>query len=544
LKKQIKKVMLIQPPVTRPGNFSAKVVRVSVFFPLGIAYIAAVLEQDTHYELKVIDALADGDLTGTTFGNEGMIRYGMTDEQLIESIHSFSPDVIGVSCLFSANEWDMNNVCEIAKKINPDVVTVIGGAHISAVPDSILQQYKAVDFAIIGEAEVTFINLLEALQVEGDFAEIDGVAFRDAGQVKLLPKSRYINHLDALPYPSRHLFPMDKYFSPIYAHSTYRNTPYAQMITSRGCPYRCSFCALAGHWGNRFRFRSAKSVLDEIERLIGDYGIKEIHFEDDNLTANKARAMEIFNGIIDRGFGITWNVPSGMAAKTLDNELLDKMAQSGCYSVSLAIESGNQEVLTRLMNKPVDLNVVPDLVKKIRSTGMDVRGFFIIGYPGETKGTINQTIDYARELELDWSYFFIASPLPGTTMYQECLDNGYIETGDFDPVRSFHKSIIRTPEFDPEYLGQVREEAIIDVNFRNNPNLLRYDVDKAIGSFKEVVDRYPHFDFANFYLGQAYLKKGDIDSAIDSYRKTLAANPMHRQAAAKLQHLKIKKVSI
>jgi magnesium-protoporphyrin IX monomethyl ester (oxidative) cyclase len=301
---------------------------------------------------------------------------------------------------------------------------------------------------------------------------------------------------------------------------------------------------LAGHWGNRFRFRSAKSVLDEIERLIGDYGIKEIHFEDDNLTANKARAMEIFNGIIDRGFGITWNVPSGMAAKTLDNELLDKMAQSGCYSVSLAIESGNQEVLTRLMNKPVDLNVVPDLVKKIRSTGMDARGFFIIGYPGETKGTINQTIDYARELELDWSYFFIASPLPGTTMYQECLDNGYIETGDFDPVRSFHKSIIRTPEFDPEYLGQVREEAIIDVNFRNNPNLLRYDVDKAIGSFKEVVDRYPHFDFANFYLGQAYLKKGDIDSAIDSYRKTLAANPMHRQAAAKLQHLKIKKVSI
>jgi len=278
-------------------------------------------------------------------------------------------------------------------------------------------------------------------------------------------------------------------------------------------------------------------VLDEIGHLIDTYGVKEIHFEDDNLTANKKRALDIFNGIIERGYDISWNVPSGMAVYTLDEELLVKMKASGCYSISLAIESGNQRVVRELMNKPVNLKVVPGLVRKIREVGMEVRGFFILGYPDETKETVRETVEFAKSLELDWAYFYIASPIPHTKMYEVCIEKKYIKPEDFDPVRNLNKSIIRTPELSPEYLTGVREEAIIDINFRNNPNLLKYDIDKAIEHFGEVVKRYPHFDFANFYLGEAYLKKKDRENALRSYRNTLVANPSHVGARKRLHDL-------
>lgn len=287
--------------------------------------------------------------------------------------------------------------------------------------------------------------------------------------------------------------------------------------------------------------RSSANILDEIEYLIKRYGIKEIHFEDDNFTANKKRAIELFDGMIERGFNIKWHSPSGVAVYTLDDELIERMKASGCYSITLAIESGNQWVVSKLMNKPVNLRIVPRLVKKIRESGMDVRGFFMIGYPGETKETIKETVRFARELELDWAYFSIASPLPNTKMYKTCIEKGYIKEGDFDPIRSFHRSIIHTPEFTPEYLYKVREEAIIDVCFRNNPNLLKYNTERAIEDFKDVVSHYPHFDFANFYLGEACYKKNDKKNAIKAYKDTLSINPSHKMAIKRLTELGVKR---
>ncbi len=535
--KPIKKIMLIFPPVTRPADFSAKVVRVSIFFPLGLAYLAASLEKTGRYEIEVLDALLEGDAEAGHAISGGRIRYGLTDEEISARINNFKPDVVGVSCLFSAMQSDVGNVCRIAKEANTDIITVAGGAHVSAVPAEMLAKHPQLDFIVIGEGEVSFTRLIGSLEEGSGFSELDGFAYRQNGNIKLVPKSTYIENLDTLPFPERGLFDMNKYFKCASAHSTYRSLPFTQMITSRGCPFKCAFCALENHWGNRQRMRSAENVLDELDLLVSRYGVKEVHFEDDNLTADRKRAIEIFDGIIRRGLDITWNVPSGMAVSSLDEELLAKMKASGCYSVSLAIESGNQDILSKLMNKPVNLKKVPELVKRIRKTGMDARGFFIIGYPGETKATIKQTIDYARSLELDWAYFFIASPIPGTRMFKECVDKGYMKDSDFDPVRSFHRSVINTPEFTPEYLAEVREEAIVDVNFKNNPNLRNYDIDKAIANFAEVVDRYPHFDFANFYLGEAYLKKGERAKARSSYQMAVAANPAHREANARLKEL-------
>lgn len=534
---QIKRILFVYPPVTRPQDFSAQKVRVSIFMPLGIAYLAATIEQIGGYEIQILDALGEGDIQKGTKLSDGSIRYGLTDQELVERINNFKPDLVGVSCLFSAMQWDMANVCRLVKRVSPEIITVVGGAHVGLAPRELIGQYEEIDFLIEGEAEETLTKLLQSLNAGFLSPELNGIAFRRAGQIEHIPKTKYIENLDSIPFPARKFFKMERYFNSPNSHGFFRNTPYTQMITSRGCPNKCTFCALGAHWGSRQRMRSPENVLDEIEFLIKEYGIKEIHFEDDNLTANKKRALAIFDGMISRRFNIIWHVPSGMAANTLDEELLAKMKESGCYSITLAIESGNQYVVSRLMKKPVNLKRIPGLVRQIREYGMDVRGFFILGYPEETRENMRETIEFARQIELDWAYFSIFSPLPGTKSYQTCLEKGYIKKEEFDPLRSFHQSIVKTPEFTPEYLAELREEAIIDVCFRNNPNLRKYDINKAIENFRSVVTRYPHFDFAQFYLGEAYLKKGEKASAAECYQNALKANPNYGGARERLEEL-------
>jgi len=530
----VKRVLLIEPPVTRPPEFSAAKVRVSPFFPLGLAYLAAAL-REKGYETAILDALVAGFEKGERPYTNGWLRYGLSDDEIAARIQAYKPDVVGVGAIFSAKDYDAKNICRISKRVYPDVPTVVGGAHAGAAHREILAAERAVDFVVIGEGEESGPALLEALTAGGGYDKVDGLGYRSGGAVHTNPKSRYIQDLDSLPLPARDMVIMQDYFRLGYAHDRYRQKPFAQMITSRGCPFKCTFCAIGNHWGPVQRLRSAESVLAEIDVLVNEYGVREIHFEDDNLTADKQRALRIFSGLRKRKHPITWTVPTGMAVAHLDAELLESMAGSGCYSVTLAIESGNQDVLKRLMRKPVNLQKVPGLVKEIRRNGMLAKGFFMLGYPGETKETISQTVACAKALELDWAFFFITTPLPYTEMYQTALRDGYIQIGDFNPLTSLHESIIRTPEFTNEYLAQVREEAIVDINFRNNPNLVKFNVDQAIADFEYVLSLYPHFDFAQEALGDAHLRKGCLEKARACWQRALALNPHNTRAAASLK---------
>ena len=526
------KILLVFPPVTRPEDFSAQTVRVSPFLPLGLAYLAAVLIRDRVADVAVLDALVEGKFE-QPIEQDGLLRYGLTDREIETRMRREKPDVVGISCLFAAQEWDALNLCRLAKRVNKDMKTVLGGVHPGTCARTLLEKCPEIDYIVIGEGEMTFRELVENLASP---EHVPGVAFLKEGHFRFTPRARFIEDLDSLPFPARHLFPVRKYLDLSVPHSGYRNIPFTQMITSRGCAARCTFCALGNHWGTRQRKRSAAEVLNEIEDLIGGYGIREIHFEDDNLTADRRRAVELFEGIKQRFPGLTWTVPTGMAVFSLDEELLEIMKDSGCYSVSLAIESGSQWVLRELMRKPVDLDKVPVLVRKLRALGIESRGFFILGYPGETGKTMRQTIDYARSLELDWAHFFIAAPLPGTEMYQTCLDRGYMKEADFDSMRSFHRAVISTPEFTPQEVEALKEEAIIDVNFRHNVNLRKYDPARAARSFEQVLQHYPHFDFATFALGEAHEKMGNIEKSMEFYRKTLELKPDHEGAREKLKH--------
>ncbi len=440
--------MLIFPPY-RTAGFYDKMVCV----PMGIAYLGAVLRKD--YEVRLLDAVVEGYKQDRWLGN-GYFEYGLTPDQIIAEIEDFAPQVVGVSCIFSSQFLFAADLIGRVKKEFPDIITVIGGAHPSFLPEDSFQHMPGLDFIIIGEGEESFPALLKAIEKGSGFETIDGLAFRDNGTIRVNPKTRFIENLDNLPFPARDLLPMEKYFkinipALVFSKSP-RNTSF---ITSRGCPFHCRFCSSCHYWGRRIRFRSTENVLAEIEELISRYRVEELKFEDDNLMAKVAKAKEIFRGMIGRGYKLHWNMPTGVWISALDDdELLNLMKQSGCYEVILAFESGDQYVIDNIIKKPLDLKKAMEITGKVKDHGIDTHAFFVLGLPGETRANIEQTFRYARSLALDKAFFFLFNPLPGAELYQEAIDKGMFDKEEVYRI-NYGLCGITTDEFNPALIQKM-----------------------------------------------------------------------------------------
>lgn len=530
----IKKILLMEVPVSRPNDFDKTKVRIGIVPPIGLAYIAAVLRKNG-FDIKIIDCLIEGSLEGRPYDKD-KIRYGLSDEEIKNVIIKYSPDLVGVSCLFSAKVYDMLNICRIVKEVNPKIITITGGAHPTTTYYEVLEDDN-LDFVLLGEAEYSTLNLINTINNSADLSKVDGLAYKENKKIKLNPKTKYIENLDDLPLPARDLLKMDIYIRSSSPHSGIKRQPFTSIITSRGCPARCSFCVIRHLWGEKPRYRSAKNVLFEIEHLIDNYGIKEIHFEDDNLTAIKKRAIEIFNGIIEKGWDLTLNSPSGLTIYSLDEELLLLMKKAGYYSISVAIESGDKDIL-KLMRKPVNLEKAKEIIKNAREIGLKTKGFFILGYPGETKEKMQKTVNYAATVGLDWALFFIATPIPGSELDKLCREKGYLIDENLEYTKLFYVSNIKSPEFTPDYVENLREKANLEINFKNNINLKLGNYDRVIEDIGDVVKLYPHLDFAHFYLGVAYEKKELKERAIQEFETVLKLNPNYDEVKVKLNMLK------
>lgn len=428
--KPLRNVLLISPPYTlRKGRLKSSIP------PLGVAYLAGVLEK-SGYSVTILDAAVEG-FQSEMEVDENHFRYGLTFEEIGRRILEFEPDVVGVSCLFTPQYQNVREICRKAREVKENCIIVVGGEHPSVLPEECLSD-DFVDYVVLGEGEYTFRDLLKAIEQGDDLSVIDGLAFRREGKIQVNPRTSFITDLDELPFPARHLLPMDKYFriNLPQGSTTSRRSPQTSMITSRGCSARCVFCATTKFWGNRFRARSAHSVLDEIQLLVEKYGVKEIHFGDDNITLDRERMMEICQGIIDRQLDVAWCCPQGVAVWTLDEELLKIMKRSGCYELTLGIESGDEEVLRTIIGKPLKLDMVRKIVPIMKKLGIEVDSFFVVGFPGETKEQIRKTLRFARELNVDRASFFIATPLPGTRLLKLCMEKGYcppvIDWSDID----------------------------------------------------------------------------------------------------------------
>lgn len=406
------KILLIWHPITvRPPDPS----RPSPSIPIGLAYLASVLEQE-NYEVKILDALALGYNQLTKRGE--CITVGLTDEEIAKAVESFQPDIVGISSMFTAYASDAYNCARIVKTINPTIPVVFGGSHVSINPAAVLSN-KNVDIAVKGEGEITFLELVKALEKKENLFQIPGTVVRGEAGLHWNQPRPFIKDLDSLPFPAFHLLPLEIYSKMADANPFLMRQPSLPLITSRSCPYRCVYCSIHSVWGHAWRGRSPKNVVDEIEFLIDKYHVRELSIRDDNFTVNRKRVIDICDLIKERGLDVKWCTPNGVAIWTLNKEVIRKMKEAGCYRLTFGIESGNRETL-KFIGKPLNPEYAKKMIKYANKIGLWTVCTFILGLPLEDENSIRDTINYALSCDTDFAAFYVFAPFPGTPAYEVC----------------------------------------------------------------------------------------------------------------------------
>jgi anaerobic magnesium-protoporphyrin IX monomethyl ester cyclase len=424
------RVCLINPPRIQPKVWG----KPNVFPPIVMATVASVLEKK--HEVSIIDAPTEG-WENLEELDESKYRVGLSSQAIAARLGEWKPDVAILEIPFSGWSKTAFEVAGTVKKVNKNTVVVLFGLHPSSRPEQCLEN-PDVDFLVIGEPETTISELVEALtERKTSFQSITGLGFREDGKTILNAKRAVIQNLDSLPFPARHLLPMNVYASAVKVNPLRGeiNKPYTIILTSRGCPYNCVFCSNCIVWGKQWRPRSPKNVVDEIEQVITKFGIKQVDFSDDNMTLDKQRMTEICDLIVKRGLKFEWFTPNGIRADSLDEVLLRKMKAAGCKKIRVAPESGVQRIINEVIKKNQDLKAVEQAVVLCKKVGIKVGCFFVIGLIGETKADIEATINFAyklRELGADTFIFSIAMPLYGTAFYEQARDGGFLREGFCD----------------------------------------------------------------------------------------------------------------
>jgi anaerobic magnesium-protoporphyrin IX monomethyl ester cyclase len=374
--------------------------------PMGLALIAAVLEKHG-FTASVLDA--------------NLLR--LKPEEIPSRIAD--ADIVGLTAMTPTIGAAMR-IARHVKRAMPNVTIILGGGHATLLPKETLSSIPEVDILVVGEGENTVVRLLEALEHGKQLDGVPGISYRQGNQIVHNQASQEDIDLDSLPFLAYHLLPWRSY-RPHPPHG--RAYPFAALITSRGCPYQCSYCSKP-IFGSRFRAQSPDRVMSEITYYREQFATREIAFYDDVFTLDKERAHAIADEIIKSGIKVGWTCETRV--NLVDGELLRHMREAGCYGISYGIETASPEILDSL-NKGISPRMVQEAVRLSKEAGLETTGYFMLGCPGETTETIEATIKFAKDLGLDFAQFSITVPFPGTKLYAEYLKNG----GNAIPWESF-----------------------------------------------------------------------------------------------------------
>jgi anaerobic magnesium-protoporphyrin IX monomethyl ester cyclase len=450
---------------------------------LGLMLIAPVLENNG-FEVKIYDSALNGWSNRSSIDKKNkIVLIGDSDEKIKEEISNFSPDIVGISVLFSNLLESARNVARIVKKINKKTHVFLGGNHISsAVSDyqySVLNKDSGLpnyiedlendhfDFAMIGEGEFSALELCKRLVKNENISNVPGLVKKIGNKKYLINPPKRVHDLNLLPQPSRHLVNMEGYFKIGAFHSAKsRSKRVLSVMCSRGCPEKCTFCSTPGMWGQNTRWRTTRHIMDEINSDVKKYNIGEIQFEDDTITVNKKNLFDLCHEL--EKLGLPWCTPNGTKVNYHFNkqeEMYKRMAGSGCYQITLACESGSQRVLDNIINKRLPLDTIYPSIENAKKAGMLVHTFWIIGYPGETYDEIQKTVKFAMNSGADSFSFAILSPLPGTPIYRQVMkDNLWWEGRSLDNLL-YRSSLVKVDGFkSPEEFEKFVNETNLKAN--------------------------------------------------------------------------------
>lgn len=411
-------LMTTAPPLESPWGMAGKLP------PLGLAYVAAVLE-NVGFEVDVFD---------------NYLLEKSIDDVKVE-IERRAPDIVGITCS-SLTYSRCIETAKAAKEVLPDCKVIVGGPHPSYMPETMLR-HKQIDYAVIGEGELAMTRLAEAI-AKGErenSAKIPGVAF---GLTRNSPE--FVQNLDQIPFPARHLLPMRMYDRKI----PYLDVkPVDTVSIIRGCPYECAYCETKELWGNVCRLFSPQRIMEEIEHLSQNYGTKGIYFVGDNFTINKKKTLELCDLLRKSMIDVKWICDT--RADLVSKELLGKMKEAGCQTIFFGVESGSPSILRKL-NKNITLEQVEVAFDLCKKEGLQTASSFMLGIPGETLSDMNETFKFAKKLDADWCQFNIYVACPGSKLYDQVISEGL-----YDNIDNF-LARVKTKEFNYETLVEIQKK--------------------------------------------------------------------------------------
>lgn len=432
------KILLINPKnVTWTGGTT---------LPLGLGYLASVLEYENH-EVKCVDM---------------QVSLSVDIEKEVKN-----SDVIGISAC-TPNIKEAWKIAKLAK----DKIVLLGGPHPTAMPEESLSK-ESVCVVVRGEGEETIREICKSTR----FEQISGISYKKNGKIIHNPERPFIKNLDNIPFPARHLFPIEKYRAKMHRRKNVGN-----ILTTRGCPCDCNFCYKLV-FGRDYRVRSAENVIEEWEQML-EMKIEEINVTDDNFTVDKERVFQICEHIIGKKLNIPWTVSAGLRPDFISKEILEIMKRSGCYRVAFGAESGSQTILDKT-GKRIKLEQIRKAVELAKSVGLEVTLFFMVGNLYENRETIQETIEFAKKLNPDFVQFTIATPYPGTKMRETIKKDGVFLINDWEKYGSYEgRAYFEYKEIKKEIVESMYRKAYWQYYLRPNiilKYLMRFNFDMLKG---------------------------------------------------------------
>lgn len=423
------KVLLINPPDT-----ASKYKFIGLVAPtLGIAYIAAVLEEKG-IDVKIIDGSA----------------LEMSWEDLEKEIPKYSPDLIAVTAVTPAIDQALRTA-KIAKNTCPNAYVVLGGYHPTFTYNELLKN-DFIDIVVCGEGEYTMLELAEAIESGRNLRKVKGIATKDFKT----PPRPIIENLDEIPFPARHLLPMDKY------KILNSKLPVGTLISGRGCPFKCSFCASSALHGQKLRLRSAKNIVDEIEHLIDDHDAEMIAFMDDTFTVNRKRVEEICTDMKKRNLDVYWGCTARV--DTLSRNILEKMKDAGCITLFVGVESADQQRLDDL-NKQTTIERIKKTFELTKELNVRTIASAVLGMPGDNRQSIKNTIKFVKSLNPSYAVFSLATPYPGTRFYMKAREENLIKITDWSKY-SLMNPVLETVDCSLDELKNLQRKAFREFYLR------------------------------------------------------------------------------
>jgi anaerobic magnesium-protoporphyrin IX monomethyl ester cyclase len=457
------KIVLINPPAEHlVRTFAPDSITEEMGFypPMGLLYVATYARQkfNKRFDIEILDAQVE------------KMDHRMVERYLEEK----QPDLVGITSM-TFMVIDALEVARSAKKANPDSFVLMGGVHPTIYPEELASQ-PALDGVVVGEGELVFCDLLDALDKKGNLSGIQGFGFKQDNRVTVNPRAAFIQDLDCLPFPDRNLLPYKKYYNLLGTGKEIMTG----LLTSRGCPHNCIFCTSLD--GRMCRMRSPENVVSEIEICV-DKGISDFNVIDDTFTISRKRVLAIANSIIQKGLKITMDINARV--DQVDQEMLDKLAQAGCNRIRFGVESGNPEIL-KILQKGITLPQAREAFKMAKKSGIATFAYFMLGSPGESKKEVKESIQLAKELNPDFVQFLITTPFPSSDLYKMGMEKGIL-SGDYWREFSRHPREDFIPQwwtenFSPEELKKWQRRAHLSYYYR--PAYIWSQL-KKLKSFKE-----------------------------------------------------------